>query len=141
MIGLSFHVASAGVVRLVLAEGGVAHTVVEHPHERMFEMLAKGQVDMLASAWLPGSHGACLAACGDDVIKLGVLYEPHAIWGVPDYVPSAEVSSLQDLAKPHVGTAVGRLSRRRRPVLNVDVGRSPFPRRRLRTRNSGADIR
>ncbi len=108
-IGLSFHVASAAVVRQVLAEGGVAHTVAEHPHERMFDMLAEGQVDMLVSAWLPGSHGAYLAACGDDVIKLGVLYEPHAIWGVPDYIPIGEVASLQDLAKPHVARRMDKV--------------------------------
>jgi glycine betaine/proline transport system substrate-binding protein len=101
-IGLSFHVASAAVVRQVLAEADVAHTVVEHPHEQMFEMLANARIDMVVSAWLPGSHGDYLSACGDDVVKLGVLYEPHAIWGVPDYVPISEVASLQDLAKAPV---------------------------------------
>ena len=101
-IGLSFHVASAAVVRQVLAEADVAHTVVEHPHEQMFDMLADGQVDMVVSAWLPGSHGDYLSACADDVVELGVLYEPYAIWGVPEYVPPGEVASLQDLAKPQV---------------------------------------
>ena len=108
-IGLSFHVAGAAVVRCVLAGGGVAHTVVEQPHERMFELLAKGQVDMVVSAWLPGSHGAYLAPIEDEVVKLGVLYEPRAIWGVPDYVPIDEVASLQDLARPHVARRMDRV--------------------------------
>jgi glycine betaine/proline transport system substrate-binding protein len=108
-IGLSFHVASTGVVRQVLVEAGVAHTVVEHPHERMFGMLAEGQVDMVVSAWLPGSHGAYLDACGDAVVKLGVLYEPYAIWGVPDYVPAEEVASLKDLAQASVARRMDKL--------------------------------
>ena len=108
-IGLSFHVASAAVVRCVLADGGVAHTVAEHPHEQMFGLLARGQVDMVVSAWLPGSHGAYLAPIEDDVVKLGVLYEPRAIWGVPDYVPIEEAASLQDLAKPHVALRMDKL--------------------------------
>ena len=107
-IGLSFHVASAGVVRCVLADGGVAHTVVEAPHERMFELLAAGQVDLLVSAWLPGSHGAYLAPFEDDVVKLGVLYEPRAIWGVPDDVPLDAVASLQDLARPDVAARMDK---------------------------------
>ena len=108
-VGLSFHVASAGAVRCVLADGGVAHTVVEHPHERMFDLFAKGQVDMLVSAWLPGSHGAYMAPIEEEVVKLGVLYEPRAIWGVPDYVPIDELASLQDLAKPHVARRMDKL--------------------------------
>ena len=108
-IGLSFHVASAAVVRCLLADGGVEHTVAEHPHERMFDLLAQGQVDMVVSAWLPGSHGAYLAPIEDDVVKLGVLYEPRAIWGVPDDVPIDEVASLQDLARPHVAQRMDKL--------------------------------
>ena len=108
-IGLSFHVASAAVVRCVLADGGVAHTVAEHPHERMFDLLAQGQVDMVVSAWLPGSHGGYLAPIEDEVVKLGVLYEPRAIWGVPDYVPIDAVASLQDLARPLVARRMDKL--------------------------------
>ncbi len=108
-IGLSFHIASAAVVRCVLADAGVAHTIAEHPHERMFDLLAKGQVDMVVSAWLPGSHGAYLAPLEDEVLELGVLYEPRAIWGVPDYVPIDEVASLQDLARPHVARRMDKI--------------------------------
>ena len=108
-IALSFHVATAGVVRELLAQGGVAHAVVEDVHERIFESLATGRIDMVASAWMPGSHGAYVAPCRDDVIELGVLYEPHAIWGVPDYVPEDAVASLQDLARPAVAQRMTRL--------------------------------
>ena len=108
-IALSFHVATAAVVRGLLAQGGVAHTVVEHPHERIFEMLGKGEIDMVASAWLPGSHGAYVAPYEEELIMLGVLYEPYAIWGVPDYVPADDVTSLQDLTKPEVARRMTRL--------------------------------
>ena len=107
-VALSFHVASAAVVRCLLAQGGVAHTVVTYPHERVFEMLGRGEVDMVVSAWLPGSHGAYVAPFEDELVKLGVLYEPHAIWGVPDYVPVEEVASLQDLARPEVAWRMTR---------------------------------
>lgn len=108
-IALSFHVASAAVVRTLLTQAGVAHTVVEQPHEKIYEMLGKGEIDMAVSAWLPGSHGAYVAPYEKDLIKLGVLYEPYALWGVPDYVPASEVASLQDLAKPEVAARMTKL--------------------------------
>jgi len=101
-IGLSFHVASAAVVRVLLEQADVVHHVVEQPHEKIYEMLGTGDIDMAVSAWLPGSHGAYIAPYEKDLTKLGVLYEPFAIWGVPEYVPSAAVASLRDLAKPDV---------------------------------------
>ena len=108
-IALSFHVASAGIVRKVLTQGGVAHTVVEHPHERIYELLGNGEIDMAISAWLPGSHGAYVAPYEAELIKLGVLYEPYTIWGVPDYVPADAVASLQDLTKPDVAQRMTKL--------------------------------
>ena len=108
-IALSFHVASAAVVRGVLAQADVAHAVVEHAHERIFEMFGRGEIDLVASAWLPGSHGTYVAPLGGELVELGVLYEPYAIWGVPDYVPADEVASLADLARPEVARRMTKL--------------------------------
>jgi len=101
-IALSFHAASGSIARQLLALQGIETKVKEAPHEKMFEMLGKGEVDMLASAWLPGSHGGYLAPMVSEVEKLTVLYEPYTLWGVPDYVPAGEVSAVADLKKPEV---------------------------------------
>ena len=108
-IALSFHVASAAVVRQVLQRDGVAYTVTEAPHERIYEMLGAGDVDMAVSAWLPGSHGAYIKSYESDLLKLGVLYEPYTIWGVPDYVPQSEVASVEDLLKPNVSSKMTKV--------------------------------
>lgn len=101
-ISLSFHAASAALIAETLARRGVTVEIREAAHERMFDMLASGEVDLLASAWLPGSHGEYLEPIVDRVEKLTVLYEPYAHWGVPDYVPAGLVSSVADLMKPEV---------------------------------------
>jgi glycine betaine/proline transport system substrate-binding protein len=101
-ISLSFHVASAAVVRAIVERAGVKTVTHEAPHEAMYAMLARGEVDMVVSAWLPGSHGVYVDPIDSELIKLGVLYEPYAIWGVPDYVPSQLVAQVADLAKPEV---------------------------------------
>lgn len=99
-IDLSFHDATAWEVERTLAEYG--HTVERSaaPHEEMFRRLRRGDVDVLASAWLPSSHGEYLAPFQDEVLEVTVLYEPYCIWGVPDYVPETEISSVADLTKP-----------------------------------------
>lgn len=108
-IALSFHVASAGVVRQVLARDSVPHTVVEAPHEKIYAMLGTGEIDMAISAWLPGSHGAFIKPYEGDLMKLGVLYEPYTIWGVPDYVPQTELESVADLLKPQVAAKMTKV--------------------------------
>jgi len=44
---------------------------------------------MIASAWLPSSHGVYKERVEEMVgtRELDLHYEPHALWGVPDYVP------------------------------------------------------
>jgi glycine betaine/proline transport system substrate-binding protein len=108
-IALSFHVASAAVVRQVLRRDGVACTIQEAPHEKIYEMLGKGEIDAAVSAWLPGSHGAFIKAYEGELLKLGVLYEPYAIWGVPDYVPQSEVAAVADLLEPAVAARMTKV--------------------------------
>lgn len=100
-VGLSFHKAAAAVIANELKRFGHDVVLKEAPHEDMFRMLGAGEVDMVCSAWLPDSHGAYIAPFQDDLIKLGVIYQPYCIWGIPATAP-AEIASVTDLAKPEV---------------------------------------
>lgn len=103
---LSFHRATAAVVAAVLEELGHPVRREYAAHEENFERLRRGDVDMLASAWLPSSHGMYKARVEEVVPcrELGLHYEPYALWGVPDYVPATLLSSVTDLLKPEVRT-------------------------------------
>ena len=96
-IDLSFHDASAREVERILQAHGNRIERSAAPHEEMFERMARGDIDVLVSAWLPSSHGAYLAPFEDQVRKVTILYEPYCIWGVPDYVPQEAVSDISDL--------------------------------------------
>ncbi|MFD1557506.1 glycine betaine ABC transporter substrate-binding protein [Paraburkholderia silviterrae] len=108
-IDLSFHAASAAVVQRLLERAGHEVVTSAEPHEAMFRSYGARAVDMLVSAWLPGSHGAYLAPYAADTHMLGVLYEPYCIWGVPDYVPESEVATVQDLKRPDVARRMEKL--------------------------------
>lgn len=97
---LSFHRATAAVVALVLQRMGLTVERQYALHEVNFERLREGTIDMLASAWLPCSHGVYRQAV--PARELGLHYQPYAMWGVPDYVSEADVASIDDLRKPEV---------------------------------------
>jgi glycine betaine/proline transport system substrate-binding protein len=101
---LSFHRATAAVVTQVLQRMGFHVQRRYALHEDNFAQLGAGGIDMLASAWLPHSHGVYLAQVQQQVAvrELGVHYRPYALWGVPEYVPEAEIASIEDLLKPAV---------------------------------------
>jgi glycine betaine/proline transport system substrate-binding protein len=101
-IALSFHAASAAVVRNIVEQAGLEVKSCEAPHEKMYDLLSQGEVDMVVSAWLPGSHGMYIQLIADQLEKLTVLYQPYALWGVPDYVPEAELSQIAQLSEPQV---------------------------------------
>lgn len=101
-IDLSFHAASAALVCTVFEKYGWQVEMTASPHEEMFKRYGKGEVDMLVSAWLPASHEMYLAPFLDKTVKLATLYHPYCIWGVPDYIPEEDVSSIDDLLKPEV---------------------------------------
>ena len=115
-ISLSFHEASAYEVAQILECHGHSVTYKSAPHEAAFDMLANGQIDLLASAWLPSSHEKYLNPISDRVEKLTCLYEPYCIWGVPDYVPEADVSELDDLLREPA------LSRMQRLIQGINPG-------------------
>ncbi len=101
---LSFHRATGAVVANILERMG--YTVIRSfdPHKENFARLRSGEIDMIASAWLPSSHGVYKQSVEEEVPtrELGLHYEPYALWGVPDYVPAAAVSTISDLLKPDV---------------------------------------
>lgn len=101
-IGLSFHEAAALEVKEILENHDHTVELRSAHHEEMFRMLGAGEVDLLCAAWLPDSHGRYLAPMESTTTKLTVLYEPYCIWGVPAYVPEAEVAEISDLLKPDV---------------------------------------
>jgi glycine betaine/proline transport system substrate-binding protein len=115
-IDLSFHAASAAVVQAILERDGHTVELSAAPHEQMFERFARKQVDLLVSAWLPASHGAYLAASLAETRKLGILYRPYCLWGVPDYVPDNVLSQVADLLEPQV------LSRMQRRIQGINPG-------------------
>lgn len=104
VIDLSFHRITAALVVHVLTRMGFKVKRVYANHEETFNNLAEDRVDMLASAWLPSSHGIYKKEVEKQValIGLGQHYNPYAFWGVPDYVPVVAVSSVYDLLKPEV---------------------------------------
>lgn len=97
---LSFHRATAAIVALVLQRLGLTVERQYALHEVNFERLREGSIDMLASAWLPCSHGVYRQTVA--ARELGLHYQPYALWGVPDYVSEADVASIEDLLKPEV---------------------------------------
>ena len=109
---LSFHRVTAAVVAHVIGIMGKEVQRSYALHEANFEQLGEGKVDMLCSAWLPHSHGIYRQGVEERVAtrQLGLHYEPYALWGVPDYVPAEQVSSIEDLLKPDV-------QQRMRPII------------------------
>lgn len=115
---LSFHRLTASLVAHVLQDMGFEVERVYSPHEDNFKKLQAGETDMLASAWLPSSHGGYKANVEQTVplLELGLHYEPYALWGVPDYVPESAVAEVADLLKPEV------LEKMKRDIQGINPG-------------------
>jgi len=107
-VGLSFHTAAAAVLAEVLEDLGHTIEIREAPHEDMFAMLGKGEVDLVCSAWLPASHGGYIAPFEDQLHKLAVIYTPYCIWGISADAP-ADIQSVEDLAKPEIAAKFRKL--------------------------------
>ncbi|WP_168926911.1 glycine betaine ABC transporter substrate-binding protein [Shewanella donghaensis] len=101
---LSFHHVAASLVSHALKSMEFEVERIYSPHQENFKKLKSGQVDLLSSAWLPSSHGVYKSDVEEVIplIELGLHYEPYALWGVPDYVPEADVAEITDLLKPDV---------------------------------------
>ena len=101
---LSFHRMTGALVAATLEQLGYQVTRSYASHEANFARLASGEIDMLASAWLPSSHGIYKARVEQQVetLELGLHYQPYALWGVPDYVSAGQVTEVADLLRPEV---------------------------------------
>jgi len=104
-ISLSFHRASAAYITYLMKLQGFEATIKEAPHEAAFEMLANNEIDLLVSAWLPGSHGKYLQPIIDQTVQLGIIYEPYCIWGMPDY-GHAQLTAVADLQNKELSANV-----------------------------------
>lgn len=126
-IGLTFHTAAAAVLAEVLESLGHAVEIREAPHETMYEMLGRGEVDLVCSAWLPASHGVYIASYETNLEKLGVVYKPYCIWGIPKDAPT-DISSVADLARPDVA----KKFRKRVQGITPGAGISRFSRQMIK---------
>ncbi|WP_415405787.1 glycine betaine ABC transporter substrate-binding protein [Sulfurovum sp. CS9] len=101
---LSFHRVTGAVVAHILETMGFEVEQKFALHEENFRRLKDTEIDMLASAWLPSSHGGYKSDVEKsiDLVELGLHYKPYALWGVPDYIPENEISQISDLLKPQV---------------------------------------
>ncbi len=125
-IALSFHIATASVVCELLESLGHEVTIKEAPHEDLYEMLGKGEIDLLVSAWLPASHEKYIAPFEDQLSKHAVIYNPYCIWGISERAPS-HIQSVADLSNPDVA----KLFRKRIQGINPGAGISRFSRQMI----------
>uniref|UniRef100_UPI001CBF2E6A glycine betaine ABC transporter substrate-binding protein n=1 Tax=Chryseobacterium sp. OSA05B TaxID=2862650 RepID=UPI001CBF2E6A len=107
-IDLSFHKVTAGVFHNVLEYLGYEVETVCKLHEQIFEMQKNGEIDLLISAWLPGSHAKYLAPYLDEVLLLNAIYEPYCIWGIPDYFAKKGVTSIADLTRREITSIMSK---------------------------------
>ena len=76
-------------VERVLADIGIQYASV-----------ARGDLDMMLMAWLPLTHRDYWQRVRDRVLDFGSMYSGRLGWVVPDYIPKAELSSIQQLRDP-----------------------------------------
>src|SRR5262245_26374620 len=74
----------------------------------MWQGVARGKLDAMLSAWLPGTHGAYYEKMKDKVVNLGINY-PDAKIGliVPEYVKANSIEDLQAQKADFDGRIVG----------------------------------
>ena len=84
-------------VELVMADIGL-----------QYQGLVGNDLDVMLMSWQPLTHAAYLEKVGKEVDDLGPIYTMARLgWVVPTYVPEAELSSIEDLAKPAVAEKLG----------------------------------
>lgn len=99
----SFHQVAAALVEETLLRLGHTVEVRQGMHPEMYPLLGRGELDLFASSWLPGGHGAYWPQIRDTVIKVNPLYDgARFFWAVPGYIPVGLVRALPDLARADV---------------------------------------
>lgn len=102
-VALSVHMVAGAVVQQVLEALGHPVRVVEEGEAELFPRLARGEVHLLAAAWLPSADAEYLQRYGGETVEITTLYRgARLLWTVPAYVPASEVASVDDLARLEV---------------------------------------
>lgn len=122
VIGISFHAVVGAVVQRVLERLGHAVTVSNAAHDAMFDRLGRGEVDLLAAAWMPGTHSHLFTPIADRIAPVATLYRDALLyWSVPAYVPDSAVASVEDLLKPDVAARMAKTIRSIGPSAGLSV--------------------
>ncbi|MGE0053005.1 MAG: glycine betaine ABC transporter substrate-binding protein [Hyphomicrobium sp.] len=122
-VGLSFYAVVGGIVQEVLEQEGYKVEVTSGSHGDIFPKLGAGEVDILAAAWLPDGHAPLYAKVKDVTFIVNELYsDARLYWAVPDYVPAALVSSIEDLKKPDVAARMDKQIHGIGPTSGLMVG-------------------
>jgi glycine betaine/proline transport system substrate-binding protein len=109
-VSLSFYAVVGGVIHEILERLGHAVEVRQGPHEEMFPLLEQKAIDLMVAVWLPEGHGAYWAQYGKGAREVTRLYDgARFFWAVPSYVPTSEVASIADLARPSVAERMTKL--------------------------------
>ena len=94
--------ADAEVVSLMAAE--LIRSRLNVPVERVmadigiqYESVARGDLDLMLMAWLPGTHRDYWSRVRDRVLDLGPMYSGRLGWVVPDYVPDTVLNNIEQL--------------------------------------------
>ena len=94
--------ADAEVVSLMAAE--LIRSRLNVPVERVmadigiqYESVARGDLDLMLMAWLPGTHRDYWSRVRDRVLDLGPMYSGRLGWVVPDYVPETVLNNIEQL--------------------------------------------
>ena len=94
--------ADAEVVSLMAAQ--LIQSRLNVPVERVmadigiqYESVARGDLDLMLMAWLPGTHRDYWSRVRDRVLDLGPMYSGRLGWVVPDYVPETVLNNIEQL--------------------------------------------
>lgn len=110
------------MVQEVLERLGHTVEVVNAPHDVMFKRLGAGEVDLLATAWMPGTRSHLFNAIEDRLERVSSTYRNAQLyWAVPAYVPVEAVSSIEDLLKPDVAQRMDKTIRSIGPSAGLSV--------------------
>lgn len=85
-------------VELIMADIGI-----------QYQGLVKGDLDIMLMSWLPVTHKNYWKKVAGKVVNLGPIYTRAKLgWVVPDYIPSKELSSIEDLKEPEVAEKLNK---------------------------------
>ncbi|WP_239478756.1 glycine betaine ABC transporter substrate-binding protein [Lichenicola cladoniae] len=99
------HEAAAAAVLRVLEAHDIEVEMVAGDRDTLFSSLRDGNIDLLATAWLPDID-PMLADPATAEILGSVLYRPYLLWAVPASLDIAGLRSIADLSKPDIASVI-----------------------------------